>query len=211
MRCHVKERRLVASRQGRLRFTGDRMRAIVTLPGIYGSDADHWQSVWEAADPRLSRFQPGSWDLPDLADWIEALNRAVQGAATPPILVAHSLACLLVAHWASRRHSPIAGAFLVSVPDPEGPNFPSDAASFAAVPTDPLPFPSLVVASTDDPYGSLDYMRSRAIAWGSGLVVAGAFGHISSSSGLGDWPQGRDLVAAFQAGLGAAGSDLRAA
>jgi len=177
------------------------MRDIITLPGIGGSDHDHWQSAWEQADARFTRFQPASWDEPDLDDWIQSLDRAVGAHALPPVLVAHSLACLLVSHWASQSTSQVAGAFLVSVPDPNGRQFPAAAASFRPAPSKPLPFPSLIIASADDPYATLDFARQRAIEWRSGLVVAGALGHINTSSGLGHWPQGRALLDAFCAGL----------
>lgn len=182
------------------------MAAIVTLPGIGGSGEAHWQSLWEASDPSMARFQPASWDQPELDDWIAALDRAVLAAAGPPLLVAHSLACLLVAHWAARREESagvaVRGAFLVAVPDPDGPAFPTaEAATFRGVPELALPFPALVVASSDDPYGSLEHARRRAAAWGAGLVEVGALGHINDASGLGGWPQGRMLLQAFRAGL----------
>ena len=132
-----------------------RMQTLITLPGIGGSGDCHWQTAWERADPQFKRFQPASWEEPDLCDWIQSLQRTVIAAKRPPVIVAHSLACLLVAHWAARLPADIAGAFLVSVPDSDGPNFPK-AASFRASPTAPLPFPSVIVASTNDPYGRLD-------------------------------------------------------
>lgn len=177
------------------------MRCMITLPGIGGSGTDHWQSRWERAEPRFARFQPTDWDAPDLTDWIQSLERAVDACQRPPVLVAHSLACLLVVHWAMQSSLKVAGAFLVSVPDPDGPGFPSAAASFRAVPHQPLRFPSLIVASTDDPYGALPYVRRCAANWQTGLVIAGALGHINASSGLMDWTQGRDLLDAFCAGL----------
>jgi uncharacterized protein len=174
---------------------------MITLPGIGGSGDAHWQTAWEQADGDFVRFKPTSWDQPDLGDWVQSLERAVSECAQPPVLVAHSLACLLVAHWASQSTSRIAGAFLVSVPDPNGPKFPKAAASFAAPPRTPLRFPSLVIASTDDAYGTLEHARQRATEWQSALVVAGALGHINASSGLGAWPQGCALLDAFCAGL----------
>jgi predicted alpha/beta hydrolase family esterase len=69
------------------------------------------------------------------------------------------------------------------------------------VPDGALRFPSLIIASTNDPYGALEATQRRAGDWQSGLVVAGALGHINASSGLGDWPQGRALLEAFRAGL----------
>lgn len=177
------------------------MRDIITLPGLGGSGDTHWQTIWERNDARFTRFQPASWDQPDLDDWEQALERAVTRCAKPPVLVAHSLACLLVAHWAARFPSCIAGAFLVAVPDPDTTSFPMEAAAFKTVPERALPFPSLVIASTDDPYGEINATRQRASAWRSGLIVLGALGHINASSSLGDWPQGRALLEAFSAGL----------
>ena len=120
-------------------------------------------------------------------------------------MVAHSPACLLVPHWAarvraSRAARPVRGVFLVAPPDPDGPGFPAAAASFRAVPRKKLPFPALVVASTDDPYAGLDFARRCAAEWGAGLVVAGALGHINAAGGLGDWPRGAALLEAFRAG-----------
>jgi uncharacterized protein len=177
------------------------MRKMITLPGIGGSGEAHWQTAWEETDSDFIRFKPSSWDQPDLGDWVQSLERAVGGCAQPPVLVAHSLACLLVAHWASQSTSRIAGALLVSVPDHNGPKFPKAAVSFAAPPRTPLRFPSLVIASTDDPYGTLNHARQHATDWQTGLVIAGAIGHINASSGLGAWPQGRALLNAFCAGL----------
>lgn len=180
------------------------MAATVILPGYGGSGDAHWQTLWQARDPAMTRFQPASWDAPELDDWIGALDRAVAGAPEPPLLVAHSLACLLVPHWAVRAARPVRdavrGAFLVAPPDPDGPEFPAAAASFRDVPRGKLPFPVLVVASTDDPYAGPDFARRCAAEWDAGLVVAGALGHINAASGLGDWPQGAALLEAFRAG-----------
>ena len=133
---------------------------------------------------------------------MRALERAVREARTPPVLVAHSLACLLVAHWHQASSSPIEAAFLVSVPDPSSDIFPAQAAGFAKVPQQRLSFPSLIVASTNDPYGSLAYARTRAGQWGSALAVVGAFGHINDQSGLGNWPEGWTLLTDFAAEAG---------
>src|SRR6202022_5196538 len=91
---------------------------------------------------------------------------------------------------------------LVAAPDPDGPVFPAEqAATFRAVPSRALPFPTLVVASSDDPYGSLGYVQRCAADWEAGLVVAGALGHINDASGLGGWPFGAALLTSFRAGL----------
>jgi uncharacterized protein len=176
---------------------------IITLPGIGGSGETHWQTLWEKADRSMVRFYPNDWDHPELDEWIAALDRAIEHSVDAPLLVAHSLACLLVAHWAVRRpRRQILGAFLVAVPDPDGAAFPAvEAASFRGVPKTALPFPTLIVASNDDPYGTISYTRNQARAWGAGFVAVGAVGHINSASGLGDWPIGAMLLEAFKAGL----------
>jgi predicted alpha/beta hydrolase family esterase len=174
---------------------------IVILPGIGGSGELHWQTLWERADPRCRRFQPTDWEEPVLTDWIGALDRAIGAASRPPLLVAHSLACLLVAHWQQTSPVRIAGAFLVAVPNPQSQTFPVEAASFVDPPSSKFRFPSLVIASANDPYGTIDHARRRARQWGSGIVEAGELGHINEASGLGDWPMGKALLAAFSAGV----------
>jgi hypothetical protein len=57
-----------------------------------------------------------------------------------------------------------------------------------------LPFPSIVVASTDDPFVSLDRATAFSTAWGSRLVVLERAGHINADSGHGPWPEGRRLL-----------------
>jgi len=162
-----------------------RMTDIIHLPGYGNSGPAHWQSRWEAAD------------APELADWIAALDSAVAAAATPPLLVAHSLSCLVIAHWQQVSKQPIKGAFLVAVPDPASPAFPAQAAEFGDVPETRFVFPSLIVASSDDPYAALVYAEARAAQWGSALTVIGAAGHINGDSGLGDWPEGLALLRDF--------------
>ena len=177
------------------------MTEIIILPGIGGSGELHWQTRWEKTNPRYRRFQPADWNRPDLKDWISALHRAVGAAPKPPLLVAHSLACLLVAHWQHLSAAPVAGAFLVAVPNPQSQAFPVEAASFADPPLSKFRFPSLIIASANDPYGTIEHARGRANQWGSGIVEVGELGHVNEASGLEDWPQGKALLTAFAAGV----------
>lgn len=177
------------------------MTSFITLPGIGGSGETHWQTHWEASDPCFTRFHPSDWDKPHLADWQDALERQIDNSPSPPVLVAHSLACLLVAHAAETVAGRVMGAFLVAVPDPASAAFPAAAASFANPPRHRLPFPTLIVASANDPYATPDYVKERAEEWGAGFVEIGPCGHINGASGLGIWHQGRMLFGAFCAGL----------
>lgn len=173
----------------------------ISLPGIGNSGPAHWQSLWETRFPGLRRFEPESWERPDLAEWSAALERAVAEAPQPPVLVAHSLACLLVAHGAERLRGRIAGAFLVAVPDDRGQAFPIEAAGFRDPPNTPLPFRTMMIGSVDDPFGTVNHARRRAAEWQASLAVLGARGHINAKSNLGEWPEGLALLAAFRSGL----------
>lgn len=167
---------------------------ILVLPGIGNSGPGHWQTLWEQASGAMQRVQARDWSRPACAEWVAALETAVERSGPRTVLVAHSLACLQVAHWALHTTRAIHAALLVAVPDPTGPSFPAQASGFAPMALRRLAFASIVVASSDDPYGSVEHARRCADAWGSRLVEIGAAGHINAGSGLGDWPQGRALL-----------------
>ena len=60
-----------------------------------------------------------------------------------------------------------------------------------------LPFPSIVVASTNDEYVSVARAREFAEWWGSELVLIGDAGHINGASGYGPWPEGEAMLLEF--------------
>lgn len=167
---------------------------VLTFPGHGNSGPEHWQSLWEQSFPGFVRIAQRDWDNPVRSEWVSVLEKTVRDIGHEVVVVAHSLACLAVAHWAAGAHAPIKAALLVAVPDPEGPDFPAEALGFSPLPARRLSFPSIVVASTDDPYGSLAHAQQCASAWGSRLVNIGPAGHINASSGLGAWPEGHGLL-----------------
>ncbi|WP_306118411.1 MULTISPECIES: alpha/beta hydrolase [unclassified Roseitalea] len=177
----------------------------LTIPGIGGSGPDHWQSLWESAEPEFARIEQEDWDRPDLAVWTDRAQAVLSERHGPAILVAHSLGCLMVPHLAAlppHVTARVVGALLVSMPDPVASAFPKqEAATFVTIPKERLPFPVLVVASANDPFGSVAHARDHAVAWGGRCVEIGDFGHINAQSGLGAWPEGRRLLEAFRAGL----------
>jgi uncharacterized protein len=170
---------------------------VLVLPGFGNSGPGHWQTLWEERHPAWRRVDLGHWDAPHCRDWVQELDVAVQRCVAPPVLVAHSLACLLVAHWAGQSHVPIKGAFLVAIPEPASPSFPATAQGFVPVPMQPLPFPTLVVASANDSFGSVAHARRCGKAWGSRFVDVGEAGHINADSGLGEWAAGYALFQEF--------------
>jgi len=176
--------------------------SFIIVPGIGGSGPDHWQSHWQVSFPVAARITPASWDRPDLGDWILALDRTVAEADKPPVLICHSLGCLLFAHWRVASTRGIAAALLVAVPDPQGPAFPAEAAAFGALPELGFgPSPVLTVASSDDPYDPEGKGMAWAVAQGASPRLLGPRGHLNGASRLGDWPEGRSILAGFLGGV----------
>ena len=171
---------------------------LLILPGLGGSGPEHWQTRWEARDPACARVCQRDWNRPDLAEWLAAVDAAVAGAGADArvVLVAHSLACALVAHGARRpAWRRVVAALLVAPADVESAaRTPPETRTFAPLPAAPLPFAATVVASHDDPFVELSRARAFAARWGARFVDAGTRGHINAASGLGDWPEGRALL-----------------
>jgi predicted alpha/beta hydrolase family esterase len=164
------------------------------VPGLWDSGPEHWHTHWEKQDPRFARVLQRDWDAPERNEWVRTLDDAVHQAGPGVVLAAHSLGCATVVHWAGLPGRKVRGALLVAPADVDGAGFPLEARGFATMPLKPLPFPSILVASTDDSYLSLERARLFAEAWGSRLVEVGAKGHLNSASGLGEWPEGRALL-----------------
>ena len=177
-----------------MRHETDVMNTIaLILPGIGNSGPDHWQSRWERANPSFMRIQQRDWGHPVCREWVETLEDSLSSVGANVVLVAHSLACAVVAHWAGKTKLNVKGALLVAPPNPDGSNFPKEAVGFSPLPMNSFAFPSIVVASTNDPYGNIDFARSAASSWGSRFVSIGPAGHINSDSGLGEWNEGFSL------------------
>jgi len=167
---------------------------VLVLPGLSGSGPQHWQALWLASHPGFRCVEQADWETPRCADWVARLDAAVRESGPRSLLVAHSAACALVAHWAAAHGRKVRGALLVGPSDAEAPSFPAGPTGFAPMPLLRLPFRSTVVASADDPYVSLDRAELFARAWGSRFVNVGRAGHINAASGLGDWPRGLELL-----------------
>ncbi|MFV0285968.1 MAG: RBBP9/YdeN family alpha/beta hydrolase [Demequina sp.] len=167
---------------------------LVIVPGWGGSGAAHWQSLWQDAHPKATRTAPLSWDEPDLADWIEALDRAVASCAATPLLVAHSLGTYVSAIWMAANAGRARGALLVAPPDPGRATAPEEIQGFARDAFAPVGGPAIAVASANDPYGSVEHAQWYAAQTRAPLTVIGSYGHINADSGLGAWAQGLELL-----------------
>jgi hypothetical protein len=168
---------------------------ILTIPGYGGSGEDHWQTYWENEIENTVRVEQEDWDNPQLDLWVNTLDSYIQ-RNQEYVLVAHSLACALVAHWASKyESSSVIGALLVSTSDVDSSKHtPHEVRNFSPMPTSELPFKSIVVASDNDPYVSISRAEYFARSWGSEFVKIGSYGHINAESNLQSWPQGQGYL-----------------
>ena len=173
---------------------------ILLLPGWQNSGPAHWQSRWEHRYGDL-RVEQHDWMFPLRGDWIARLEEVLLAQSGPSILVAHSLGCMLTAAWAahSKNTHLVQGALLVAPGDPEREELRAALRSWSPIVQNRLPFKSLLLGSRNDPYCSFERAREFATAWGCEFQDYGHTGHINADSGLGDWPEGRTLLAQLAA------------
>ena len=163
---------------------------VFILPGWQNSGPEHWQSRWECTHG-YTRVEQHDWMRPLRGDWIARLEDVLLDCAQPAVLVAHSLGCIQVAAWAlhSRNTSRVKAALLAAPPDTERDDVRQMLPSWSPVPLQKLPFKTLVMVSSNDPFCSPARAHQFAGAWGADFIDAGACGHINADSGLGDWPE----------------------
>jgi hypothetical protein len=171
--------------------------SVLIIPGLGDSGPKHWQSLWEASHLEYQRVRQTDWERPRCSDWVSNLDAAISAAAQPVVLVAHSMGCIAVIHWAATTDTHdkrVAAALLVSPPDVEAETIPVGPTGFVPCPLIRLPFKSIVVASTNDPFATLERAKAFAGAWDSELVILESAGHINAASGHGPWPEGKRLL-----------------
>ena len=174
---------------------------VLFVPGLRDHVADHWQTLLAAEFPGSRTVAPLEHDKLSCATRVQALDHAICDIDGPVVLAAHSAGCLMVAHWARTHDRPIAGALLatpadVETPLPQGyPTFPElQANGWLPMPRAPLPFRTIVAASTNDPLCAFERARGLADDWGSHLEDLGPVGHLNPAAGYGDWPHALDLI-----------------
>ncbi|QNK01388.1 RBBP9/YdeN family alpha/beta hydrolase [Dyella telluris] len=174
---------------------------ILLVPGLRDHVADHWQTLLEAKLPNARSVPPLAHDKLSRAARVAALDEALAGIDGPVILVAHSAGVMITVHWAQTHKRPIHGALLATPADLESPmpaGYPGmDTLSehgWLPVPHTPLPFPSVVAFSDNDPLCSAPRAAELANQWGSMLVELGEVGHLNPAAGYGPWPMAETLI-----------------
>jgi predicted alpha/beta hydrolase family esterase len=169
---------------------------LLIIPGLGDSGEKHWQSFWLQKFPNSTKVIQDNWDEPQLNEWLTRLDENIQKINEPTILVAHSLAVSLVMHWVSQNNnSNIVGALLVAPADVDSlEHTPDFLRHFSPIPTQIIPFPTLVIGTENDTYISLKRAEELASNWGSDFVNIGQKGHINSESNLEDWEEGQAFL-----------------
>lgn len=165
---------------------------ILILPGVGGGTDGHWYARWHAGLKTARRIEHDDWSAPDRARYTAAIADAVAAADKPVVLIGHALGTLAAVHAAPAMPAgKVLGAFLAALPDVAGPGSVLPAAdTFLPLPRDPLPFPSLLLASRTDPHCDFAVAEDLAAAWGARLVDLRESGHVDVDSGHGPWPEG---------------------
>jgi len=165
------------------------------LPGLGNSGEQHWQTLWEKQFQEITRINQSDWETPVCEDWISVIDEKISAYdLNNVILVGHSLACCTVVFGFKKYNKKIKGALLIAPSDTEAPSYPKGTSGFKPIPLIKLPFNSIVAASTNDFYVSMDRAKLFADSWGSELRIVGDAGHINTASGHGKWDEGLEFL-----------------
>jgi predicted alpha/beta hydrolase family esterase len=167
------------------------MARIIIVPGWRDSGPGHWQSLWADQLPGAVRVQQDDWITPSRSAWVASIARTILDQSGPVVIAAHSLGCIATTHLPPNATERIQGALLVAPADPERRGVLAD---FAPVPYQPLPYRSIIVASSNDPYCPVRTAGAYARAWQSEFVRLQMAGHINVEAGFGAWPLGLALL-----------------
>jgi predicted alpha/beta hydrolase family esterase len=179
------------------------------VPGLRDHVPEHWQTLLQAKlqaqGHKTASVPPLEADKLSCAARVAALDKALAAIAGPVILVAHSAGVMITAHWAKRHARQIHGALLATPADLERPlpaGYPDHDAikrnGWLPFPRQPLPFPSVVAASRNDPLASFERVAGMAADWGSRLIDLGDVGHLNPAAGYGEWPQAESMINALR-------------
>jgi len=167
------------------------MARILIVPGWRDSGPGHWQSLWAEQLPGAVRVRQDDWVTPSRSAWVASIARTILEQPEPVVVAAHSLGCIATVHLPPEAATRISGALLVAPADPERRGVLAD---FAPVPYQPLPYRSVLVASSNDPFCPVRLAGAYARAWGSEFVRMQNAGHINVEAGFGPWPLGLALL-----------------
>lgn len=168
------------------------------IPGLGGSGWDHWQTYFENTQENFRRIEQKDWENPNIEEWVNNVDKAIANYDPESVvLVAHSLGCLTVAEWSKRFNRKIKGALLVAPPDADLLQEKLHRKLFEETTAKKINTRTIVVASSNDHWASIDRAKKYAEGWGSEFINIGNAGHINNLSGYGEWKQGLEILKAL--------------
>lgn len=168
---------------------------VLLVPGYTNSGPQHWQTLWQREHPEFHRVEQRDWNAPDRHEWVETLNQSIEMISTPVLLVGHSCGSATISIWGEQHNTQkVVGALLVAPPDCEAPDAIPEITPLAPIPRSKLSFPSILVASSNDPYLSLERAQELSRNWGSRLEIIENAGHLDTAAGYGFWPEGQKIL-----------------
>ena len=165
------------------------------IPGLGNSGPEHWQTFFETSGDNFKRIQQREWDSPACNDWVDTIDKTLANEdLSTVVLIGHSLGCATIAHWAAKHNKKIKGALLVAPSDMEATHYTFPATGFSPMPKTKINFKTIVVASSDDPWVSIERARYFAEQWESDFINIGSAGHINAASGHYQWHDGLKIL-----------------
>ncbi len=164
---------------------------LIIEPGWRDSGPGHWQTLWAESLVGAVRVKQDDWMQPTRKAWVRCISDTILAQSGPVVVIAHSLGCIATTHLPSEVATHIQGALLVAPADPDRR---APLVDFAPVPYQALPYRSVLVASSNDPFCPVRTAGAYARAWGSEFVRLQNAGHINVESGFGEWPLGLALL-----------------
>ena len=174
----------------------------VIVPGVGGSEHDHWQSWLQRQLKSCSRVQQQDWNKPVLHEWIEQFVKTVQAIQEPIQIVAHSFGCLTTVAALAQHpelNQKIKNLVLVA---PANPARFGDAGFARESQNDyqqyfqqlKLQVPTQMIISENDPWLNFQDALQLAKAWKIRPKNLGQVGHINVASGFGPFPEIYDFL-----------------
>ena len=178
------------------------MTHTIIVPGVGGSEYDHWQSWLQRQLMSCTRVEQQNWNLPILDLWVENFVNTVAKINQPLQIVAHSFGCLTT--LAALDHHPelksrVKNLVLVA------PANPSRFAKTGFAQQDQnhylayfqqltIDVPTTLLISENDPWLNFNDATALAKAWNIDAINMGKVGHINVASGFGPFPALHDFL-----------------
>lgn len=166
------------------------------VPGVGGSDSNHWQSWLQRRLTTSSRVEQ-QWDRPILDEWVSQWVNAVKNIQAPIEIVAHSFGCLtsiaaLAAH--PELAAKVSKLLLVAPANPARfgeAGFVQDSKTNYQhhFETLHIQVPSIMFISENDPWLEFYDAQNWAKRWNVPAINLGQVGHINVASGFGPFPE----------------------